>query len=59
MRALGPNLTIFSTFHPAAVDRANNLIHAVSGHLTLLRAHLLGEMPVPSTPLILSPKGPP
>lgn len=53
------NLTLFSTFHPAAVLRTANLIHAVAGHMTLLAAHIRGEAPVPSTPLFVPPFPPP
>lgn len=53
------NVTLFSTFHPAAVLRTGNLIHAVAGHMTLLAAHIRGEAPVPSTPLFVPPFPPP
>lgn len=49
------NVTLFSTFHPAAVLRTGNLIHAVAGHMTLLAAHIRGEAPTPSTPLFVPP----
>lgn len=53
------NLTLFASYHPAAVDRANNLIHAVSGHLTLLLNHLTATSPCPTTPSIVPPFLPP
>lgn len=52
-------ITIFSSYHPAAVLRENNLIHAVQGHMTLLLNHLTGQTPAPSLPTLISPRSPP
>lgn len=51
-------ITLFSTYHPAAVLRENNLIHAVEGHMTLLLNHLTGRTPAPSLPTLVPPRSP-
>jgi len=56
---LHKTLTTWATFHPAAVLRTGNLIHAVEGHLTLLLHRLTGRSPVPSTPHLVLPSPPP
>jgi hypothetical protein len=52
-------VTVFSSFHPAAVLRTPNLLHAVAGHVSLLYAHLTSTAPVPSTPRFVPPFPPP
>lgn len=54
----GKEVMIFSTYHPAAVLRTNNLIHACAGHLQLLLNHLTGHTPVPSSPHFIPPRNP-
>lgn len=54
----GSDILVFHTFHPAAVLRSNNLIHAVAGHLQLLLNHLTGHTPVPSSPQFAVPFSP-
>jgi len=54
----GSDILVFHTFHPAAVMRSNNLIHAVAGHLQLLLNHLTGHTPVPSSPQFVVPFSP-
>jgi len=54
----GHPVLLFSTFHPAAVLRSFNLIHAVSGHLQILLDHLTDNAPTPSTPTIVPARSP-
>ena len=49
---------LFSTFHPAAVLRTRNLLHPVADHIALVQAALTGQMPVASSPRIVSPFSP-
>lgn len=49
---------VFATFHPAAVLRDYNLIHAVSDHLHLLVLLLRGGLPAPTSPKTVKPRGP-
>lgn len=51
-------ITVFSTYHPAAVLRAANLIHAVEGHLRLVLDHLTNRTPTPSLPRLIPPRDP-
>lgn len=48
-------IAVFHTYHPAAVLRDTNRIHAVSRHLRLVRRYLTGEMATPSSPTIVPP----
>jgi hypothetical protein len=45
---------LFSTFHPSAVLRDPDEVHAVSDHLAILRSHLSGERPMATSPRIVS-----
>lgn len=50
----GP-ITLYSTYHPAAVLREHNLFNPFHAHLQLLRLHLLGRKPLPSPPRLIAP----
>lgn len=52
------SVTVFSTYHPAAILRSANLIYAVEGHLRLVLDHLTSRTPAPSQPTILPPWNP-
>lgn len=54
----GSPLLLYATYHPAAILRSHNLIHAVSGHLQILLDHLTGHAPTPSTPTVVPPRSP-
>ena len=49
---------LFTTYHPAAVLRNPNLIHAVEDHLTLLASFFKGTIPRPSEPTVVPPRAP-
>lgn len=49
---------LFTTFHPAAVLRSRNLLHPVADHMTLVHSALIGQMPVASSPRIVTPFSP-
>ena len=49
---------LFATYHPAAVLRNPNLIHAVQDHLALLTSYLKGELPRPTRPTVVPPRTP-
>lgn len=52
------NVTSFSTFHPAACLRTMNLLHAVAGHMQILRDHITQNAVVPSSPTFELPRYP-
>lgn len=54
----GSPLLLYATYHPAAILRTHNLIHAVSGHLQILLDHLTGNAPTPSLPTIVPLRNP-
>lgn len=49
---------IFSTYHPAAVLRTRNLIHAVNDHMQIVINHLTGTTPKVSLPTIVKLRSP-
>ncbi len=49
---------LFATYHPAAVLRNPNLIHAVEDHLALLASFFKGTIPRPSEPTVVPPRAP-
>ena len=54
----GFGFTYFSTYHPAAVLRNNNLINTVSAHMQLVSDCIDGTMATPSNPLIVPTRSP-
>jgi len=58
LEAAGRQCNLFATYHPAAVLRNPNLIHAVADHLALLHSYLEGTIPVPSKPTLVPPRAP-
>lgn len=54
----GSPVLLYATYHPAAILRSHNLIHAVSGHLQILLDHLTGHAPTPTTPTVVPPRSP-
>lgn len=48
----------FSTFHPAAIIRNHNLIHAAQDHLRLVHDFLTGTLATPSKPTFIPPRLP-
>ena len=51
----GVQFNLFSTYHPSAVLRDPNKIHAVADHLSILRSYLRGTIPMATLPQIVSP----
>lgn len=51
----GASFLLFSTFHPSAVLRDPDKIHAVNDHMSIVRAHLSGNVPSSSGPTIVPP----
>ena len=51
-------ITIFSTYHPAAVIRNHNFINSVHAHMQLVSDCLDGTMATPSDPFIVPPRNP-
>ena len=49
---------VFSTYHPHAVLRNNNLINSVHSHMELLSDCIDGTMATPSKPKIISTRSP-
>lgn len=59
LHSLGPyDFTLFSTYHPAAVLRNNNLINTVHSHMQLVSDCLDGTMATPSEPMIVPTRSP-
>jgi len=52
------NTNLFATYHPAAVLRNPNLIHAVADHLELLSSFFRGDMPRPTRPTLVPARAP-
>ena len=49
----GVSFALFSTFHPSAVLRDPDKIHAVNDHMAIVRAHLSGTIPTSAKPVIV------
>lgn len=49
---------LYFTFHPAAVLRNPNLVHAVADHMQILHDSLCDRRPLPSSPQVVPPRAP-
>jgi hypothetical protein len=54
----GRELTLFSTYHPAAVMRKRSLIHGVDGHMSIVKSWLTNDLPTPTVPDLIPPRNP-